>query len=208
MTISAIFPTCSPRSLSSPAPSAPEDIDGISFLPELIGADTAGHPQAEHDYLYWEIGDWIAIRKQNWRAVKPAKSDSWELYDLDNDPSESNDLSKQHPDKLSELIALAKEAHEPVREGTFETTVRHERDRRAKFGRQDESEQPQRRRSRPTAHTMPTEDMLSNKDWKVIRASSENSGNKKFATMPSMATQQPIGTHASAEPPRRHRMSW
>ena len=41
------------------------------------------------------------------------------------------------------LTALAAEAHEPVREGTFSRTDRHERDRRAKFGKQDEPEAPE-----------------------------------------------------------------
>ena len=30
----------------------------------------------------------------------------WELFNLKQDPAELNDLSKQHPDKLKELIAL------------------------------------------------------------------------------------------------------
>jgi len=41
------------------------------------------------------------------------------------------------------LTSLAEKAHEPVREGTFNRTDRHERDRRAKFGRQDEVDTPQ-----------------------------------------------------------------
>ena len=40
------------------------------------------------------------------------------------------------------LAALAEEAHVPAVEGSFSTTVRHERDRRAKSGRQDEAEAP------------------------------------------------------------------
>jgi len=33
----------------------------------LFGARAAGHKQAQHDYLYWEIGGWTAIRQGNWR---------------------------------------------------------------------------------------------------------------------------------------------
>ncbi len=36
------------------------------------------------------------------------------------------------------LTALAAQAHEPAREGSFTTTDRHERDRRSKYGKQDD----------------------------------------------------------------------
>ncbi len=164
---------------------APADIDGISLLPELIGAAAAGHQQAEHDYLYWEIGGWTAIRQGNWRAVKPVRPDAWELYDLSSDPSESKNVADAHPDVLARLISLAKSAHEPVQEGTFSTTVRHERDRRAKFGKQDDPDPPPSKpggnASRST-HAMPTQGLLSRSGWKVVRASSENTANKKFAS--------------------------
>ena len=72
--------------------------------------------------------------------MKPPKTEKWELYDLATDPSESPDLAAANPDILAKLTALAAEAHEPVREGTFSRTDRHERDRRAKFGKQDDPE--------------------------------------------------------------------
>ncbi|MEQ1850336.1 MAG: arylsulfatase [Chthoniobacteraceae bacterium] len=122
---------------------APADIDGISIVPELIGEAAAGHGQARHEYLYWEIGGWTAIRQGNWRAVKPAKKETWELYDLATDPGESKDLAATQPDILAKLTALATKAHEPVREGTFSRTDRHERDRRAKFGKQDQPDAPE-----------------------------------------------------------------
>jgi hypothetical protein len=39
---------------------------------------------------------------------------------------------------LARLTAFAAKAHTPVSEGSFATTARHERDRRAKFGKQDD----------------------------------------------------------------------
>ena len=42
------------------------------------------------------------------------------------------------PQVVAELAALAEAAHEPVREGTFADTERHERDRRAKYGKHDD----------------------------------------------------------------------
>src|SRR5690606_39676492 len=42
-------------------------VDGISFLPELLGQE-----QKKHDHLYWEFheqGGKQAVRKGNWKAV-------------------------------------------------------------------------------------------------------------------------------------------
>ena len=131
------FPDVLPTLAEVTGAPAPADLDGISFVPELLGA-AAGRPQPQHEYLYWEITGWTAIRQGDWRAVKPAKADRWELYDVASDPSESKDLAAAHPEVLSKLTALAARASEPAREGTFSRTDRHERDRRAKFGKQDE----------------------------------------------------------------------
>ena len=52
------------------------------------------------------------IVAEGWKAVTRHKfrteltDDVWELYDLNNDFSESNDLAAVHPDKLDELIDL------------------------------------------------------------------------------------------------------
>jgi hypothetical protein len=67
---------------------------------------------------------------------------------LSADPSESHDLAAAKPEILERLTALAAKAHQPVREGTFTATLRHERDRRAKFGKQDEPATPAKRKGK------------------------------------------------------------
>jgi hypothetical protein len=157
------------------------------MLPELIGEKAAGHAQLQHEYLYWEIGGWVAIRQGDWRAVKSPKS-GWELYELSIDPSESKDLSKTKPEVLAKLMALAEKAHEPAVEGTFSRTDRHERDRRAKFGKQDDtsvqaspSGVTKKQAKHAAATVPPMQGVLPNKDWKVVRFSSENAANQKIA---------------------------
>jgi arylsulfatase A-like enzyme len=139
------FPDVMPTIAEAVGISAPAGTDGVSILPELVGEAAAGHKQAQHEYLYWEIGGWTAIRQGAWRAVRPKASQTWELYDLAADPSESKDLAKTRPEILAMLTALAAKAHEPAREGTFTSTVRHERDRRAKFGKHDEAGVPEQK---------------------------------------------------------------
>ncbi len=112
----------------------PPDIDGLSLVPELLGAAAAGRPQAQHKYLYWEFVGQVAVREGNWKAIQPKAGAPWELYDLARDVSERDDLAARHPDVLARLQGHAREAHTPVVEGTFTSTELHERDRAAKFG--------------------------------------------------------------------------
>ena len=131
----AYFPDMLPTFAKLTQATMPSNVDGISILPTLTGQNAA---QKLHDHLYWESYGWTAIRQGNWRAVKPAKATAWELYDLASDPSESKDLAATQPDILSKLTTLAAAAHEPVREGTFARTDLNERDRRSKYGKQDD----------------------------------------------------------------------
>jgi len=90
-----------------------EKLDGISFLPTLTGKGQ----QADHDYLYWEFhekGGRIALRKDNWKAVRynvlkdPARG--IELYDLSLDPGETHDVASEFPDVVEELTGIMKGA--------------------------------------------------------------------------------------------------
>jgi arylsulfatase A-like enzyme len=131
----AYFPDLMPTIAELAGAKIPDDIDGISVLPTLLGRNAA---QKKHDHLYWEFMGWTAVRQGNWRAVKPAKATAWELYDLSRDPGETKDVAAANPALVAKLSAIADQEHTPVREGTFTTTERHERDRRAKFGKQDD----------------------------------------------------------------------
>ncbi len=90
----------------------PGKIDGISFLPTLLGKEG----QKEHEYLYWEFhekGGRLAVRKGEWKAVRydVLKEDTTtELYNLTNDPGEENNLAAQHPEIVNELEEIMKNA--------------------------------------------------------------------------------------------------
>jgi arylsulfatase A-like enzyme len=91
----------------------PDNTDGISFLPELLGQSE----QKQHEYLYWEFherGGRIAIRKGDWKGVKynvKKNPDApLELYNLTTDPGESKDLAEDHPEVIQQLEMLLKEA--------------------------------------------------------------------------------------------------
>ncbi len=104
-----------PTALEIAGAKIPNDIDGISFLPTLLGKEN----QKEHDHLYWEFHEQNgkrAVLAGDWKAVQlnmhsnPGKI---ELYNLADDPSETNDIADSHPDKVNELAELMEKAHSP-----------------------------------------------------------------------------------------------
>ncbi|MCC6511853.1 MAG: arylsulfatase, partial [Pirellulaceae bacterium] len=171
------FPDVLPTIAEITGAQTPADVDGLSLLPTLIGENKAGHAQQQHEFLYWEIGGATAIRQGTWRAVRTKPNAKWELYDLATDPSESKNLADAQPDIVARLVALATTAHTPAVEGTFTRTDRHERDRRAKTGHHDDPSSPRAPTRIAQAAAMPVKNVLSNKDWKIVRVSSENTEN-------------------------------
>jgi len=90
-------------------------MDGVSLLPLLTGKEG----QREHDYLYFEfqeLGGRQAVREGPWKLVhldiRGAHS-RYELYNLDEDPGEENDLAAAKPDIVDHLQDLMREAHVP-----------------------------------------------------------------------------------------------
>ncbi len=85
------------------------ETDGISMLPAMLGK-----PQRDHEYLYWEIGmrgEFMqAVRKGKWKAVRTKLSGAVELYDLEADLGEANDLASAHPEIVKEMERLFESA--------------------------------------------------------------------------------------------------
>jgi len=103
-----LLPTCCEIAGVRP----PDDIDGISFLPSLTG-----ERQTEHDYLYWEFheqGGKQAVRMGDWKAVKldvkKNPGNLIELYNLEDDITESNDVAAQYPEIVQKMNRIIKAA--------------------------------------------------------------------------------------------------
>lgn len=82
------------------------EVDGISLLPTL--ASSKG--QVQHEYLYWEFhekGGRQAVRKGNMKAVRynvfKNKNSIPELYDLEKDPGEKENLASKLPELAKEM---------------------------------------------------------------------------------------------------------
>jgi len=173
------FPDVLPTVAELAGAKVPDDIDGLSIVPELLGEEAAGRKQASHPYLYWELSGWTAVRMGDWKAVRPrrgrgknAPEPAWELYDLATDIEEKENLAEKHSDVLAKMTAIAEQAHEDAREGTFHNRAIHERDRKAKFGFDKQT---------AAEPVLPTDGLISRKEYKLVRASSESRANRKLA---------------------------
>ena len=94
----------------------PGEIDGISFLPELLGQE-----QTKHHHLYWEFYEQDgkqALRKGTWKAVRLNLHQNFygspvELYNLEVDISEKNNVADQFPEIVEDMLDLMKASHRP-----------------------------------------------------------------------------------------------
>lgn len=111
------FPDVMPTLAELAGTTARADTDGISLVPTLLGEHVVGRQQEQHDFLYWEDPKSTAVRMKNWKAIRPKRGRPFELYDLASDLGESNDVAKDHPDILEQMIAFAKGASSPARIG-------------------------------------------------------------------------------------------
>ena len=170
------FPDVLPTLAELAGANPPADIDGVSILPTLIGAEAAGRPQEQHEFLYWELGQRTAVRMHDWKLHRGGKNRAWELYDLKTDPSETKDVAAAHPKIVARMSGFAARAHTPAVEGEFGDRTLHERDRAAKFG---DTRPPQRSRGR--AHRLTKKNLVKRKNYKLVRTSSESASNNRLA---------------------------
>jgi arylsulfatase len=74
-----------------------DPLQGRSLLPIF-----RGETRQPHETLYFHFGTDRALRQGPWKLVS-AKLGKWELYNLDDDRTETNDLSGQKPEKVTAM---------------------------------------------------------------------------------------------------------
>ena len=82
----------------------PEGIDGISFVPTLLGHAAK---QRRHDYLFWRWSRFRAVRMGKWKGLQTDKKLA--LYDLNEDVGEENDVADKHPEIAEKMQAIIAE---------------------------------------------------------------------------------------------------
>jgi len=87
----------------------PPGIDGISILPTLLGKKQ----NTTDRFLYWEFptgGFKQAVRWRNYKAVRLVPDKPLELYDLDIDLAEQNNIASRNPDVIAKIEEYLKTA--------------------------------------------------------------------------------------------------
>ncbi len=110
----------------------PDDriIDGVDQTDLLLGKSVRG---ARDNYYYFFRNELHGVRKGKWKLMLPdRKIFPWyvkdrgtkdiELYDLENDIGEKNNIAKQHPEIVTELLKYAKAFKMP--EKLYHTGIR------------------------------------------------------------------------------------
>ena len=105
------FPDIMPTLAELAGVEPPENIDGISIVPTLLGEENVGRRQQNHEFLYWEHKAQTAVRMGNFKAIQPGANKPFELYDLSKDIGEQNNIASKHTEILEKMKAYARQSH-------------------------------------------------------------------------------------------------
>jgi arylsulfatase A-like enzyme len=106
------FPDVLPTLAAVAGTEAPKNIDGMNIAPALFGEDL---PLTDR-FMYWEFhekGFDQAVRWKNWKAVRQGLNDQLELYNLAEDPAETNDVSRKNKKVVKTIESYLAEARSP-----------------------------------------------------------------------------------------------
>ncbi|MCC2652448.1 MAG: arylsulfatase [Microvirga sp.] len=104
-------------------------LEGTSLWSYLSGGTDRVHPQDQ--VMGLELFGRAYMRKGDWKLVwinRPWGSGDWELYNLAEDPHESRNLSKENPQKFSELMESWKQYQEKngvIFDGTIAALIQY-----------------------------------------------------------------------------------
>jgi len=73
-------------------------LQGESLMPAFHGEETA-----RSKALFWEWSNGQAIREGDWKLVRWGKENPWDLYDISKDPTETNNLASDYPERVEAM---------------------------------------------------------------------------------------------------------
>lgn len=76
-------------------------------IPQLEGRSLApafgGDSLIPHEWMFWEHVNHCAVRHGKWKALQEFGAEEWELYDMEADRCELNNLAEVHPEILKKI---------------------------------------------------------------------------------------------------------
>lgn len=106
------FPDMMPTlaALTGSEKSLPQGINGMNILPLFYGQEV----DTDHRLLYWEFpGKQRAGRRGKWKAVSCKSGAPLELYNIEEDITESTNLAAEYPEILKSLSEEMRREHHP-----------------------------------------------------------------------------------------------
>lgn len=92
-----------------------KQLDGVSLLPTLLSKDTISSSRPFMYFEYPENGGQIAVRMGKWKGLKmnvrKKPLGEWELYNLEIDPNEKNNVASTHAQIVEQMKQIAKQQH-------------------------------------------------------------------------------------------------
>jgi arylsulfatase len=78
----------------------PAECEGVNMAPMLVGKTVHRGP------LFWEHEGSRAVRDGKWKITAVYPTGKWELYDIEADRTEQNNLAPQHPDLVRKMVGM------------------------------------------------------------------------------------------------------
>jgi len=88
----------------------PENTDGISIVPTLLGSETVGRKQQQHRFGYWEYKGRAAVRMGRYKALRRRGGEPLEIYDLAGDIGETRNIAARRRDVVAIIENYLKNA--------------------------------------------------------------------------------------------------
>ncbi|MCR9064038.1 MAG: hypothetical protein NXI00_08740 [Cytophagales bacterium] len=76
-------------------------LDGVNLIPYVTGQNKA----RPHEVLYWKKDARAVVREGDWKLIRYPDRPA-ELFKIDEDISEQNDLSGQYPDRVKKMYKM------------------------------------------------------------------------------------------------------
>jgi len=78
-------------------------VEGRSFVPVLHDPLQNTRTREAHAWLFWELSGARAVRRGDWKLVTERDKNQWELYNLESDRTETNNLAERFPERVERM---------------------------------------------------------------------------------------------------------
>lgn len=88
---------------------ADQQLDGVDIWDAVVAGRSARENQPIYALRHWNGFHNVGIRQDGWKLTKQGPKAAWNLFDINQDISESNDVSAKHPELVKEIVQSAGE---------------------------------------------------------------------------------------------------